>query len=174
MQSITPIREKLERAQTEFFRAADAIASESWNFKSRPDIWSACELVTHLVVVERGILSKADRIAQKTPNETPFLQKFHLPLWIVEARIVKRKSPVPLDESLMAGKEEMLATLRAARERTLSFIAETEKRDLSAYRWKHPFLGMLNTYEWFEMIAAHQLRHTKQMREIEAQLSRKL
>jgi len=98
----------------------------------------------------------------------------HLPLWLVEARVIRRKSPVPLDESLLGEKEAMLAGLRAVRERTMAFIEETERRDLRAYCWRHPFLGMLNVYEWMEMIAAHQLRHTKQVREIEAKLSRKL
>jgi hypothetical protein len=56
----------------------------------------------------------------------------------------------------------------------LAFISETERGDLSAYCWRHPFLGTLNVYEWVEMIAAHQLRRTKQVREIEAELSRKL
>jgi hypothetical protein len=88
--------------------------------------------------------------------------------------VIRRKSPVPLDESLLAEKEAMLAGLRGVRERTMAFISETERRDLSTYCWRHPFLGMLNVYEWMEMIAAHQLRHTKQIREIEAKLSRKL
>ena len=60
--------------------------------------------------------------------------------------------------------------MRGVRERTLAFLAETAKRDLSEYRWKHVFLGMLNVYEWFEMIAAHEVRHTKQMKEIAARL----
>jgi hypothetical protein len=71
---------------------------------------------------------------------------------------------------LLNAKEEMLGELRAARERTLAFLEETSKRDLSAYCWPHPFLGMLNGYEWFEMIARHEIRHTKQMREIAAGL----
>jgi hypothetical protein len=29
---------------------------------------------------------------------------------------------------------------------------------------------MLNVYEWFEMIAAHELRHTNQIKEIAAHL----
>jgi len=88
--------------------------------------------------------------------------------------MIRRKSPVPLDESLLGEKEAMLAGLRGVRERTLAFISETERRDLSAYCWRHPFIGMLNVYERMEMIAAHQLRHTKQVREIDAKLSRKL
>ena len=138
-----------------------------------PEAWSAAELVAHLVVVERGIIGKADSVTQKTPLPIPLRRRLHLPLWLVEARVIKRKSPLPQDPSLIAAKETMLGELRGARERTFAFLSETEKRNLRAYCWRHPFLGMLNMYEWMEMIAAHQIRHTKQMLEIQASLSRK-
>ena len=73
---------------------------------------------------------------------------------------------MPLDPGLLGGKEEMLAELRGARERTLAFLEETQQRDLGVYRWAHAFLGMLNVYEWFEMIASHELRHAKQIKEL--------
>ncbi|HKM66606.1 MAG TPA: DinB family protein [Candidatus Acidoferrum sp.] len=174
MPSLEPLREKLTRAQSTFLRAADGISVEKWDASPGLEQWSAAELVAHLVVVERGILGKADGITKKIAIPVPFPKRLHLPMWLVEARVIRRKSPVPLDPSLVAAKESMLGELRGARERTLAFISETERRDLSIYRWRHPFLGMLNTYEWMEMIAAHQLRHTKQIREIEAKLSRKL
>lgn len=157
---------KLARAQSIFFRAADAVPPEHWRVKPSAIQWSAAELVAHLIVVERAVLGGADRITQKTPKRIPPLKRFHLPIWLVESRIIRRKSPIPQDPGLLGDKEEMLAELREARERTRAFLAETEKRDLSVYRWKQAFLGMLNVYEWFEMIAAHELRHTKQMREI--------
>lgn len=174
MPSLQPIREKLARAQTVFFRAADAIPAAKWDCCPVLNEWSAAELVSHLVVVERGVVTTVDRLTQKAPIPVPFPKRLHLPLWLVETRVIRRKSPVPLDTSLMAEKEAMLAGLRGARERTLAFISETERRDLSAYCWRHPFLGMLNAYEWMEMIAAHQVRHTKQVWEIGGKLSRKL
>ena len=174
MTSLQPIREKLTRAQTAFFRAADAIPATNWDECPGLNEWSAAELVAHLVVVERGVVTRADQLTQKTPIPVPFPKRMHLPLWLVEARGIRRKSPVALDASLLGEKETMLGALRRVRERTLAFISETERRDLSAYCWQHPFLGMLNAYEWMEMIAAHQIRHTKQAREIEAKLSRKL
>jgi uncharacterized damage-inducible protein DinB len=173
MTSLQPIREKLARAQTAFFRAADAIPAEKWDNCPGLNEWSAAQLVAHLVVVERGVVTNVDRLTQKAPIPVPFPKRLHLPLWLVEARLIRRKSPVPLDSSLMAEKEAMLGALRRVRERTLAFISETERRDLTCYCWRHPFLGMLNAYEWMEMIAAHELRHTKQVREIEAKLSRK-
>jgi hypothetical protein len=168
--SLDAIQEKLGRAQTSFFRAADAIPTEQWRCRPTAQEWSAGELVAHLVMVERAILGGVDRITQKAPKHIPFTKRFHLPMWLVESRIVRRKTPIPLDHGLIADKEEMLAELRAVRERTLAFMEETQTRDLGQYRWPHAFLGMLNVYEWLEMIAAHQHRHTKQMREIAARL----
>jgi hypothetical protein len=115
--------------------------------------WSAAELVAHLAVVERGVITTVDRRTQKSPIPVPFLRRFHLPLWLMEARVIRRRSPVPLEETLMA---------------------DLRRRDSSAYCWRHPFLGMLNRYEGMEMIPAHRVRDTKQIREIDAKLSRKL
>jgi hypothetical protein len=173
MASLEAIRNKLNVAQTAFCRAADAIPSEKWDLQPGPKEWSAAELVAHLVVVERGVIGKADSVTQKIPLPMTPLKRLHLPLWLVQARVIRRKSPVPQDPSLIAEKETMLGELRGARERTFAFLSETEKRDLSRYYWKHPFLGMLSAYEWMEMLAAHQVRHTKQMKEIYGKLSRK-
>ena len=170
MQGIEPILEKLRHAQTVFFRAADTIQAENWTAKSKPEEWCAAELVAHLIMVERAIVGSADRVVQKTPRRIPYLKRFHLPLWLLQSRVIRRKTPIPLDASLVGPKEEMLAELRGVRERSLAFLDETKRRDLSAYCWPHAFLGVLNIYEWFEMIAAHQLTHTKQIREIAAAL----
>jgi len=174
LRSLEGIREKLQRAQARFCRVADASRADDWGRKPEPGSWSPGEIVAHLTVVERGIIRNADLITQQAEMRIPFRQRLHLPLWLVEARIIRRKSPVPLDPVLMAEKETMLACLRGARERTLAFLSETEKTDLQAYYWRHPFLGMLNAYEWMEMIAAHQVRHAKQMKEVEERFSRKL
>jgi DinB family protein len=160
------ILKKLSRAQTELFRAADSIPAEQWNSKPKADAWSAAEVLAHVVMVERAIVGGADRITRKTPKAIPMVKRFHLPLWFAERRILRLKAPIPLDRSLLKSKEEMLGELRAARERTLAFLEETAKRDLKAYCWPHPFLGMLNAYEWFELVASHEIRHMKQMREI--------
>ena len=101
----------------------------------------------------------------KPPKEVPFFKRFHIPMAVVESRLIRRKTPIPLDPGIVQ-KKEMLAEPRQVRDRTLAFIEETMERDLSKYRMPHPFLGTLNTYEWFQLIALHEIRHTKQMREI--------
>jgi len=158
------IVEKLHRAQRGFLTAADLIPSHLWRLRSADGGWSAGEIVAHLCQVERTILGTADRIIRYAPKPVPIYKRLHLPLLLVEARVVRRKSPIPLDAELLTEKESMLADLRTVRERTLAFLEETSARNLRPYCWPHPFLGMLNTYEWFEMIASHEIRHTKQIK----------
>ena len=167
---LEPITNNLARAQAGLLRAADAVSAEQWKTRPGDRAWSAGELVGHLIMVERSIIGSADRVVQKPPNAIPFLKRFHLPMALVEARLIRRKSPIPLDPQLVREKEEMLAELREVRGRSLAFLEETKTRDLSAYRWRHAFLGSLNAYDWFQMIASHEIRHTKQMREIAVNL----
>jgi hypothetical protein len=107
MRPLDLILEKLSCAQTAFFMAADSVSPAQWKTKPKADEWSAAELVAHLVTVERAIIGGADRITQKIPKPIPFLKRFHFPMWLVESRIIRRKSPIPLDPSLLNTKEEI-------------------------------------------------------------------
>ncbi|HEV3374512.1 MAG TPA: DinB family protein [Candidatus Acidoferrum sp.] len=170
MPSIEAITNKLARAQASLLGAADVVPAEQWKRGPGNGAWSAGELVAHLIVVERRIVGTADRVTQKPAKRVSLLKRLHLPLALAESRLIRLKTPIPLDPQLVRGKEVMLAELRDVRERSLAFLDETKNRDLSEYIWRHPFIGNLNLYEWFEMIAAHELRHTKQMQEIAAAL----
>lgn len=166
MVSLQKITGNLIRAQREFLSAAGSIALEDWKRSPGKGNWSAAEVAAHVLMVERFVIQKADESLRRPPKPRPFFKRFHLPMALAEARIIKLKSPIPLDPALIGPKEEMLAQLREVRGRTLSFVEETRGRDLSKYYRRHPFLGSLNIYQWLQMIASHQVRHSKQMKEI--------
>lgn len=161
-----PILDNLARARTGLLRAADAVPAEHWATRPEEGRWSAGEVVAHLITIERSILSGADKLLQHPPRQVPFYQRFRLPMVVVEKRFIRRRSPLPVEMEQLREKEVMLAELREVRGRTLAFIEETKGRDLRAYcRWQ-AFLGTLNVYEWFQLIASHEIRHTRQMKEI--------
>ncbi len=170
MDLLEPIIEKLARAQNKLLRAADTVPAGSWKTHPRVGAWSAVEVIAHVMIIERTVVGAADRIFTKTPRQTPLLKRFRLPFALAEVRLVRMKTPIPIDPELLREKEVMFAELREVRGRTLALIEETRSRDLSVYRWRHPFLGSLNAYEWFSFLASHQIRHEKQMREIAANL----
>src|SRR5258707_13465568 len=104
MRTLQTIEEKLARAQTAFFRAADAIPGEKWDNCPGLNQWSAAELVAHLVVVERGVVTNADRLTQRAPIPISFPKRLHFPMWLGEGRVIRQKSPSPLGGGSIAGK----------------------------------------------------------------------
>jgi hypothetical protein len=170
MPQLEPILKKLDRAQRNLLRAADAIPANFWKTCPRQGTWSAAELIAHVMMVERTVVEAARRILKKQPKYIPVLKRFRLPFAFAEMRLIRLKTPIPVDPRLLREKDAMLAEMKEVRERTLAFMEETRDRDLSAYRWRHPFLGSLNAYEWFSLLGSHQIRHEKQMREIAANL----
>ena len=169
---IEGIIQTLAKARRGLLRAADEIGGEVWRRNPGDGRWSAAELIGHLIQVERGVLAKADRIIQHPAKPVPLLKKMHVPMALVEARIGKRKSPIAVTPELLGDKEQMIGELRSARERTQAFLGETSGRELGDYYWRHPALGMLNVYGWMRFLAAHEVRHTKQMREIGDELQK--
>ena len=166
MPDLTTITNRLERARTSLLAAIAAVPAEKWREAPRPEAWSAAHVVAHLTMVERAITDGAMRMTQHEPLPVPFWKRVHAPLVLAEVRLFKRKTPLPLDAGMVGEKEPMLEALVAAREQTMVFLKQNGSRDLSAYCRAHPFFGMLNLYEWFEVMGRHELRHTKQIREI--------
>jgi hypothetical protein len=93
-------------------------------------------------------------------------KRFHLPPAMIRWRFVRRRTPIPLDSSLLDEKTCMVGKFDALRERTIALLQDNKHRDLSAYSWPHPFLGTLAYYDWFRVIGFHELRHAQQIREI--------
>ena len=166
MTDLRPTIERLQRNRAALCSAVERLSPALWRQKPQPESWSAGEVIAHLTMVESAIISGATKVLQHPPRHVPLWKRPHVPVAIVEWRGLKRKTPIPLDASLVGEKEPMLESFAALRQKTLAFLEEHRSADLSPYRWPHPFLGYLNLYEWFEVIARHEARHTKQIREI--------
>jgi len=171
MPLLDSILEKLAIALEKLLRAADDIPADLWNTSPREGAWSAAEVLAHVITIERTVAVVAGKILKKQPKQTPLLKRFRLPLAFAEIRLLRLKTPIPVDPQFLGEKRLMFAELQKVRRCTLALIEENRNRDLRVYRWKHPFLGSLNTYQWFALLGSHQIRHEKQIREIAAQLS---
>ena len=140
--SLQSITENLARAEKEFFAAADAVPAAQWKTSPGEGHWSAGELVCHLIMVERAIIKNARKLLQRPPKPRPLSKRFHLPMALVEFRLVRRKTPIPLDPSLVCEKDEMLVQLREVRGRTLVFMQEAAGKDSRKYHM-NPILFFL-------------------------------
>ena len=146
--------------------AVEKLPTESWRKRPAANRWSAAEVIAHLIMVETAIQNGLDKMLRREPQAVPFWQRLHIPPKLSEYRLLKAETPIPLDSSLVGEKDAMLEQFRALRERTLALLEANCDRDLSRWRWPHPFFGSLNGWTWFRVIASHEVRHTKQIREI--------
>ena len=128
--------------------------------------WSAAEVVAHLTMVETAVWTGAREELSHKAGRHSLLQKMHIPVALTAWPGIKRKTPIPVDSAMVKAQPEALEGYSSVRNRTLKFIAEQSTRNLAPFRRKHPFLGSLNLYDWMRMLAYHEIRHTKQIREI--------
>lgn len=166
MKKLTAILAHLEESRAQLFTAADMVPARHWGASPQSEVWSTAEVTAHLMMVEQAITASAGKLLLRPPRFVPIWRRLHVPLRTTEWRGIRRKSPIPLDRNLLAEKEVMLAALREVRSRTIAFLDGLPDRDLGVYRWPHPFLGSLNLYDWFRVVGYHEIRHSKQIREI--------
>jgi len=170
MRDIAAIRSHIERCRVAFLAAAGGVPADKWRQPPGGGCWSAAEVVVHVTQVERAIVDGARKLLAEPPRQFSLWSRvlrppFHLAQWRGPG-FMRRKSPIPLDATLVADREPMLARLAEGRAVTLALLEETKERDLRAWRWKHPFFGPLSYYEWMRTLGYHDLRHAKQIREI--------
>ncbi len=166
MPDLTAIVARLNEVRASLLAVAGSIPPEHWKKQPPQGGWSAGEVIAHLTMVEQAILGGAERTLQKEPAPIPLWKRLHLPPIVSEWRTFKRQTPIPLDPALVDDKQAMLERFAALRVRTLVFIETNRERDLSRWRYPHPFFGSLNIYSWLKNIYHHEIRHTKQLREI--------
>jgi hypothetical protein len=163
---VNPIVAHLKKAHAEFVAACHEIPKNRWRNSPGNGAWSAGEVVAHLIQVEQRITSEAAKILREAPKPVSFWKRLHLPVSLAENRSFKAKTPVALDAALVKEKDEMLAKFTGQRNQSVALLLSNGGRDLSAYRMPHPFFGSLHFYDWFRLLAHHETRHRKQIREI--------
>jgi hypothetical protein len=173
---LTEVLSRLDTARATLRGAIEAIPPAMQRQRPAADRWSAAEVLEHLTLVESifgGRILKALEAARS--NLSPEAQpRTPLPDAVEQRmgdRVNKRQAPEPARPTgsvdVAAGwttLENNHATLRAALERCDGLA-------LSQVTLDHAFFGTMTVYQWVELMAAHEGRHTEQIREIAAALA---
>jgi len=163
---LEPIYSLLSSTRSRFIATVDGFPADRWRESPADEVWSAAEVVTHTMQVEESIVAASKRALVAGPKPIPFLKRFHPPMAMASLRRRKFKTPIRLDERRIPEKSEYVERITATRKATLDFIASVADKNLSDYSFPHPAFGPLNLYSWFRLIAYHEIRHAKQIREV--------
>lgn len=170
--------DRLSSARANLRAAVDAVPPQVRSHKPAPDRWSVNEVVEHLSLVEtlftQRIAGAIDKARQDGLGDEQAPERALLPADI-ETRVADRENrrtapeaarPTGTLDSVTAW--ERLEQARAVLSDT---IAAADGLALSTVMESHPAFGALTVYQFAELIAAHEARHTAQVREIAATLA---
>jgi hypothetical protein len=173
---LTDVLSRLDSSRAALRGAIDAVPAAMQRQRPAADRWSCAEVLEHLTLVEKifggRIVTALDAArAGLSPEAHP---RAPLPDAIAQRmgdRVNKRQAPdtaQPTGTVDVAGGwatlEDNHATLRAA-------LTRCDGLALSQVTLDHAFFGTLNVYQWIELMAAHEGRHTEQIKEIAAALT---
>jgi hypothetical protein len=173
---LTDVLSRLDMARATLHAALDAIPPAMQRQRPAADRWSAAEVLEHLTLVEQifgGRIVNALETARAglSPEAHP---RAPLPEAVEQRmgdRVNKRQAPEPARPTGTVDVATGWATLEGNHSQLRAALAGCDGLALSQVTLDHPFFGTMNVYQWVELMAAHEGRHTEQIREIAAALA---
>jgi len=161
----------LTETRTYLLNAIKGLSDAQLRFKTSPERWSILECMEHIVnselLISQGALGA---VSQPTTPEKRSEIKYTDEQLIsaILDRTGKAKAPEMLQPTgKYPNAQAILEALNAQRDKNIEYL-KTTTDDLRNHLFPHPFFGMLDSYQWYLLVGAHQKRHTLQIEEVKA------
>ena len=161
----------LKETKKYFLKNIKGLSDAQLDFKAAPEKWSIRQCMEHITLAE----SFLDQLLQGTLN-APANPEKRSEIKIKDEDIVtmltdrskKAQAPEPIQpKGNFKSTEEMIQQFNAARDKHIEYMKTTQD-DMRNHCTPHPVLGMLDSYQWMLLLAAHSKRHTLQIEEVKA------
>jgi len=163
--------EALDSRRAELARAVNEVPTSARGRRPSEDRWSVAEVLEHLALVEENIPQRVKALVTEQ-RTNPERESTSIAETIDSAFMLDRSKKRVAREAMQprSGVDAAAAwtRLERARQVTHETLRELDGVALSDVSAPHPALGPLNGYQWFLFLAAHEGRHTAQIREITA------
>src|SRR5262245_12795585 len=176
-QHLTEVFSRLDRSRASLYASVEAIAPSLRQQRPGPDRWSAAEVLEHLSMVERiftGRIAAAIDAARAKGLEGEAAARAPLPD-VIETRmgdrVNKRTAPETARPTGAVDARSAWEAVEGGHQRLHALISDADGLALSQVTLDHAFFGTMNVYQWIELMAAHEARHTEQIKEIGAALA---
>jgi hypothetical protein len=171
---LVDVLSRLDQARAALRQAVDQVPPTLQRQRPEPNRWSAAEVVEHLTLVERifgGRIVNAVEAARSAGLAAEAHPRAPLPDPIEQRmsdRVNKRQAPETAHPTGTVDVATGWATLESNHATLRAALAGCDGLALSQVTLDHAFFGTMNVYQWIELMAAHEGRHTEQIREIAA------
>jgi uncharacterized damage-inducible protein DinB len=175
---VAEVLEYLDARRDELRTAVDLVPPDLRDKQPGPNRWSVAQVLDHLSMIDRrvGIGMKkwiADaRIRGIGPETETASVLGSVPTALIIDRSRRVNAPEEIRPKTSVDAQTAWEALEAARENLRTAFLNGDGAALSEVIQPHPILGPINVYQWILFVGSHEARHTAQVREIAAELSR--
>jgi hypothetical protein len=159
----TDLLGRIDHANDGLKAAVAGLSDAQSNFKPSPDGWSVAGIVEHLAIVQERVIGRIDQLLLSTPDSAPNGAKFTDE--VLAERVADRSAKFPAPEVAHPTGlylSDSLQRLAAGRKRVGELVASAPP-DFQQRSMPHPVFGPLDGHQWLVALAAHCVRHTKQI-----------
>jgi hypothetical protein len=167
---------QLDQSRDTLRAAVDAMPDSDRARRPSPERWSALEIVEHVALVDArftGMLAPKLAQAREQGLGPETAARVPLPAPVAVAlgdRTAPRRAPDPAQPTGTLDEAGAWAAAHRAREAFRALVTSHDGLALSRVVHDHAFFGTLDIYQWVELVAAHEVRHAQQVREVAARI----
>ena len=170
---LTQVFSRLDRARAALRAAVDAVAAGLQRQRPAPERWSTAEVLEHLALVEAIFIGRiAAAIEQARGGLGPEAASCASLPEPVAARMAdranRRNAPDTAQPTGTLDVSAAWAAMEAGHDRLRGLVRRADGLALSQVTVDHPVFGSMTVYQWVELMAAHEGRHTEQIKEVAA------
>ena len=173
---IAAVTSRLATARASLRDAVDAVPPAARSARPHPDRWSVNEVLEHLSIVEALFTkrigdaiarAREDGLGEETGERVPLPEDIER---LVADRVNRRTAPEPARPTGRFGADAAWVAVERSRDGLVATLTSVDGAALSRVVSSHPAFGALNVYQFTELIAAHEVRHARQIMEISEML----
>ena len=168
---------RLDHSRAALGAALASIPAPLRQQKPAPERWSAAEVLEHLSMVERIFTgrigdaiaaARSGGLAQESAGRSPLSDTIEARM---ADRVNKRNAPEVARPTGTLDAAAAWTAVESGHQRLRELVTAADGLALSEVSIEHPFFGAMTVYQFVELMAAHEGRHTEQIREIATALA---
>jgi uncharacterized damage-inducible protein DinB len=169
--SVTEILDSIDTTREQIYRRVAGLNQSQENFRPSPEAWTVAEIAEHLSIIEQQMVQLIQMMLKKTeaagimrPDaDSARIAPVCIDEWVEQSKTQKYVAPETVRPGGNLSVADSLARLRETRAALHNLRPRIEQIDGTVAQFKHPFMGMLNIYQWLLFIGAHEQRHLDQI-----------
>lgn len=159
----------LRETRKQFLDSVAGLSEAQWRFKPAPNVWSIAECAEHITLGEDSVFQLAQD-ALKEPaapeKKAAISGKDAMVIKIITDRSKKAQAPGFLrPKSRFKTKDELLETFLKSRNAHIEYLESTQD-GLRDHFGEDEDVGVIDSYQFLLLMAAHSSRHTQQILEV--------